>query len=531
MTERSRGITVTGAHRTIRTLAEDEGPFEGDLVTRTGGMAVRVDAERLRGWVGWTFAGAEHVAAPLDVALRADGQDVLLPWCVRTVRTSLAQAGEADGISHGEAVTLAASVLRGVLELEDGLPEAGRSRRGDGELRDARMDGEGEPHGSWWLTDEARPVFVIEAREGRHADGPVRDTGERLLRDVEGRIEDRALRRILARLAEALHDPRRLRAEAARWERELLEIAAPRPLRMIADEFAADDREEDPARPVSLRRERPPRRAELRTAGRAGAVASRRTGPRSDHAMPRLPRARAAPRAGALRGGRGRSALEGPMRVLRDVTGHARARGRDLNALRRGVRDRSSWLQSEQPLRRRRWRGPAVVAASAAVAITLVGALWPSDTGGADAAGRRTRTAEVVPSASGSPSAAAPRSAAAERGAAPAGSDERPRAPGASSLSEPAAAGAELIAAARTCEASPQPACAEVWDGGTAASHSLRGAQEPAELIEDYGDIAAIRNGSGEEAQMVVIIRRNAEWRIRDVYDIADPPSEGAGAP
>ena len=529
MTEHSRGITVTGAHRTIRTLAEDEGPFEGDLVTRTGGIAVRVDAERLRGWGGWRFAGAEHVAAPLDVALRGDGQDVLLPWCVRTVRTSLAQAG-AGGFSHGEAVTLAVSVLRGTLELEGGLPEAGCGRRSDGERHDARVDGEGdEPHGSWWLTDEARPVFVIQPGEARHTDGPVRDTGERLLRDVEERIEDRALRRILARLAEALRDPRRLRAEAARWERELLEIAAPRPLRMIADEFAADDGAEDPARPVSLRRERPPWRTELRTIGRA-VVASRRTGPRTDDAVPRLPRARVDPRASVLRGRRGRSAREGPMRVLRDVVGRARERGRDLTALGRGVRDRSSGSRSEQPLRRRRWRGPAVVAASAAVAVTLTGALWPSDTGGAEATGRPSRAAEAVPSVSGSPSPAAPRSAAADGGAVPAGPD-RPRAPGASSLPDPAAAGAELIAAVRTCEASPQPTCTEVWDDGTAASRTVRAAQEPAELIEDYGDIAAIRNGSGEEAQMVVIIRRNAEWRIRDVYDIANPPSEGAGAP
>ena len=158
MTGFNSDLTVAGVHRTIRTLAEDEGPFEGDLVTRTGGMAVRVDAERLRGWAGWTFAGAEHVVAPVDIALRADGQDVLLPWCVRTVRTSLAQATEAGGISHGEAVTLAVSILRGVLELDGGQHDAELDRR------HSRADGAGdERHGSWWLTDEARPVFVIDA--------------------------------------------------------------------------------------------------------------------------------------------------------------------------------------------------------------------------------------------------------------------------------------------------------------------------------------------------------------------------------
>jgi hypothetical protein len=70
-----------------------------------------------------------------------------------------------------------------------------------------------------------------------------------------------------------------------------------------------------------------------------------------------------------------------------------------------------------------------------------------------------------------------------------------------------------------------------VWDGGATTSRHLREADEPPVLIEDYGDIAAIRNASEEGAQMVVIIRRDAEWRIRDVYDIANPPSEGTGAP
>ncbi len=528
MTGSSRELTVAGAHRTIRTLAEDEGPFEGDLVTRTSGMAVRVDAERLGGWAGWAFAGAEHVAAPIDIALRTDGQDVLLPWCVRTVHTSLAQATEAGGISHGEAVTLAVSILRGVLELDGGQHDAELDRR------HARADGAGdEPHGSWWLTDEARPVFVFNAPGGRHAEGAPRDTGERLLRDVEGRIEDRALRRVLARLAEALHDPRRLRAEAGRWEGELLEIAAPRPLRLITDEFAAADGEREPAGPVTPRYERPSRRRELRAAGRIGVVSPGRTGARRGDAKRRPPRARAASRAEQRVGRRangGRPATGGPVRMLRSVLAHARGHGRDLSALRLRVPDRSSGPQPEQPVRRRRWRGPVVVAVSAAVAITLTGALWPSDTSGADAAKRSSSTAELLPSGSGSPPPADPRSAAGGGGASPTGSD-RPRAPGASALSDPSAAGADLIAAVRSCEASPQPACAEVWDGGTAASRPVRPAPEPAELIEDYGDLAAIRNGSGDQAQMIVIIRRNAEWRIRDVYDIANPPSEGAGAP
>jgi hypothetical protein len=84
-----------GAHRRPRTRRR-RGPFDGELVTRGNGMAVRVDAAQLRGWAGWAFAGAEHVA-PLDLALSTDGQDVLLPWCVRTVRAHLAQATDTGG--------------------------------------------------------------------------------------------------------------------------------------------------------------------------------------------------------------------------------------------------------------------------------------------------------------------------------------------------------------------------------------------------------------------------------------------------
>lgn len=91
-------------------------------------MAVRVPAERLRGWPGWALAGAEHVVAPLDIVLRPDGHDVLLPWCVRSVSSQLAlrSAGEAEGVTRGEAVTLAVSILRGAVELMPG--DAGKPR-------------------------------------------------------------------------------------------------------------------------------------------------------------------------------------------------------------------------------------------------------------------------------------------------------------------------------------------------------------------------------------------------------------------
>ena len=63
------------------------------------------------------------------------------------------------------------------------------------------------------------------------------------------------------------------------------------------------------------------------------------------------------------------------------------------------------------------------------------------------------------------------------------------------------------------------------------AAVAVKAATAAPVLIEDYGDVAAARIGSDAGTQMVVIIRRDAEWRIRDVYDVVDPPSEGSGAP
>ena len=92
-------------------------------------------------------------------------------------------------------------------------------------------------------------------------------------------------------------------------------------------------------------------------------------------------------------------------------------------------------------------------------------------------------------------------------------------------------AATDLIASARRCAHSPDPGCAALWDGGGSAAREIRGDEEPPALIEDYGDIAAVRNPASAGAQMIVIIRRDGEWRIRDVYDVADPPSGGAGTP
>lgn len=200
---------LSEAHRVVRSLDASDGPFVGLLVTRGDGVAVQLDAGRLAGWDGWRFAGSEHVAAPLDLVRRPDGHDVLLPWCPETV---IAWAGRCtvDGapLTAGQCVTVAASLLRGI-----------------GELGDAAA----ETQGNWWITSDGRPVFVIG-----DGDDP-RVTGARLLAVVAEACRDKAMGRLLAAvslgLEEELERPGVPSARIEQWERDLFELAAPRPLR------------------------------------------------------------------------------------------------------------------------------------------------------------------------------------------------------------------------------------------------------------------------------------------------------------
>nr|MBS1899603.1 hypothetical protein [Actinomycetota bacterium] len=488
MTERSMGTAVAGAHRTIRVLGENEGPFPGALVPRKEGMAVRVPAERLRGWPGWALAGAEHVVAPLDIVLRPDGHDVLLPWCVRSVSSQLAlrSAGEAEGVTRGEAVTLAVSILRGAVELMPG--DAGEAP---------------EPRGRWWLTDEGRPVFAIAPSAETEEESPWA-SARRLLSDLERAVDDRALRRLLLRLADATQDPRRLRAEAGRWEEELLEIAAPRTLRIVEGDLTDARDAVDAAR----RREGlPPRRRDLRLARdsrrRVREGSRRGTVPRSAGATTAL--------------------LTTPARVIE--AGRRAMAGLSARLAGRTSAGRRRRAGAEAPVRRRRWVGPATVAASVAAVIAVGGALWPTGSGSAGAADATPRESAAV-SGPGTDRPDSDSVVPVPASTAP----DNPRALGPSAEPDPERAGQELVSGVLRCQAAPMPVCGDLWNDGPGAIKPVRDPGGSLSLIEDYGDLAALRSGSGEGGQMVVIIRRDAEWRIRDVYDIADPPSDESGA-
>lgn len=516
MTQRSRGKSIAGAHRTVRSLADGEGPFAGDLVTHGDEVLVRVDAARLAGWPGWRFAGTEHVVAPRDVALRVDGQDALLPWCVRSGHTYLAQRAAEGGLAHGEVVTLAVSVLRGLAELV-----AADGPDGDDPEADVLT-------GEWWLTHDARPVFVIGSGESPLA------SSAGLLGALEAQIEDRALRRVLAGLRAATEEPRRLFAEVARREQELLEFAAPRPLRVPGgDDPGSGDGDLARASVADPRRgaDRALRRRDLRARAPRGWTLR---GPRAARGIDGRHGARTV-RPGCVTGSGSPGAS---LRTMR-TGGRTGVSGAVQALMRRVVTPRVSPGSRPDPRRpadgRRRWMGPVVVAVGAAAVIAVLGAVWPSGTGVADAADRRA-TASPFPVPAPSPGTPALDGGGPAPSAAPSlpptpTPEPKVRAPGPSRQQDPLLAATELVAAAQGCARTSVPACAGIWDGADSASSVIRESGQSPVLIEDYGDIAAVRNAAQGQAQMIVIIRRDAEWRIRDVYGIADPPSEGAGSP
>ena len=263
----STPVLLPSAHRVIRAIESHEGPFVGVLVTWGNARAVRVDAAVLAGWAGWHFGGSEHVAGPLDIVRRAEGHDVLLPWCTERVSTFVGRRTAArEALSSGECSTLLVSLFRALEELGD----------------EGAVEG---VTGAWWLTDEGRPVFVL-------GDGEEARAGVALLVAQLGEnCADKTLGRHLAAVQDGLRtnleqQQRRVpRLLLEKWEGELLDIAAPRVLRR---ETSAPGKAETTvsatlrgeSSPPSHRVARPARgvrvpRSRTRERARAGALASR----------------------------------------------------------------------------------------------------------------------------------------------------------------------------------------------------------------------------------------------------------------
>lgn len=492
---------MPGAHRAIRKIDAGEGPYAGTLVTRDGSVAVQVDAEAISGWAGWEHAGDDHVAAPLDIVRRSDGHDVLLPWCTERVSAFFGRRAAAGAVlAAGETTTLVASILRGLGEL-------------------TRAEGQ-EETGEWWLTDDGRPIFVIGA--GETARAATAGLVARLRRDSA----DRALTRLLIVVEEGL------RADTARpgmparqlekWEAELCDTAAPKPLRrdVHAPELARDV--DAAGRAVVVR---PDARSRLRSRGSlprgAGGVVALST--RFDaRLVHRLGDWRAALVRRIERRTR-RSGVGVPIR---------REKAADVNAAAPDGRD---------PVRRGR---RTIVAAAAAAVVLAGGLLWPGgatgepDGRGPTAVPESTPRASDVdrltadPSTTSSPSSPEPDQVpdAVTRG------EGSPR--DGSESADPVEAAQALIGAISICAENDDKVCdGAVAQGSTAVVDALGGGRGEAlqlEPVDEYGDVAVIRASpphgrvdgavADDGERMVVLVRVAEKWLVRDVYDVADQP-------
>lgn len=464
---------VPGTHRWVRRLDTPDAAVAGALVADGDALRVQVAADLVPDAV-WLSAGAQHLAGVVDVVRRRDGHDALLPWCIETVDALLARRTVAErGLTPGETVTLVGSLLRGIVEAERlGEPLVGR----------------------WWLTQDARPVF--SPGEGAHCAAA---SGEIIAR-VRDACTDRAVERTLTEILSGIEDPRIVARNLDRWEGELVELAAPRPLQLEVH-------------PPERASEIPVHRAHLPED--AGHVLAQRT-------------------AGTFVQQRWEQLLE------------------QLRATRTRLRPPSPRQQSGG---RRRM---LLIGAAAGAVVLLGGLLWP--TGGDDTAAmeggpsvaqtpvdggsdkdfgaRGEQTPEPEGTAEGSVDDEAPaqdEQQSADEGAlgdepVKAGGGESDTAPGGDESLEQVAA--RLISDVAGCAADNDSVCERAIVGGAAELVLQRlSPVDPDRAIvpvEDYGDIGVVRlAASGEHGeQMLVIVRQNDRWLVRDVYDVADQPSE-----
>ncbi|WP_243225556.1 hypothetical protein [Microbacterium sp. CIAB417] len=461
-------VLVPGVHRAIRALANGEGPWPGTLVSDGDAVAVWCALnEESEAAIDWRFAGAEHVAAPFDVARSAEGHGALMPWCTARVPAFLVRRTTAAApLAAGECVTLVISMLRGLREIAD---------RAGADLR-----------GQWWLTHEGRPLCVpggaANAREGV----------VEVLEQVQQACEDRALRRILSGIAEAVAEAVPTSARVRAWEGELLDYAAPRPLRL--DEHppqavrgsAAQQLRVVPVETATRRRRREERHSPLR---------------------------------------RARDSAAG---ILARVAGAVpRAAGRGGERHRAAVRPRAG---RAEPVRPRSHRRTAVVAAAAAAVVLGVGTLWPTQDDPASEAAETVLDASAAPTPSETsavPGAEADTTQPPEPGTTTPESETERSAQSEGDRDDPVAAVQSILAALDECAANADAGCSQSIAAGSHVSPEdvLRSdaAEDPA-LVDDYGDLAVIRLGSADVAQMLVLVRQDGKWLVRDVYDVADQP-------
>lgn len=159
-------------------------------------------------------------------------------------------------------------------------------------------------------------------------------------------------------------------------------------------------------------------------------------------------------------------------------------------------------------------RMPWLIGGAAAVIVLAVGLLWPT---GEEAPATADGGASATPASGASPT---PAPTAATVGPLP-----DPSAP-----ADLVQVTTELLDARRECAGDAGCLARVMADPATsvpAGAIGLPADQRAIVLLDDFGGVAVLRVdplGAGEDAQLVVIVRLNDEWLLRDVQDVAKQP-------
>lgn len=427
----------------LRAASPGVHPWPGDVVLSETGTSLLVDAAHLEGWRGWDAIG-EHTAAPIGILRTGSGHAVLLPLCTQRLDTLV--AARAGSLSPGECVTMAVSLLRGVVD-------------------DIAQHADVSCAGCWWLTDDGRPLFVHDD-EGE----PLLGATAQLLADIV-HSEDHAGRAsigaVLGEIADALHDPERLARVAPDLEERAFAIAASEPLATTV-----------------------------------------------------LPRRRARTDAPHVPGERPSDTAPSPESPLwRRMADSADAGIGDLlsQAL-TGV-----WRRARRPHTGRSRRGVLLVGIGVAALAVAVGLLWPTGD---------TSVAIPVPSAS-PPEATDASPPEVTHTAVPPAASDAPAGPTIDDASDDPVAIADRLLAAITACGADADCRARLHEQGAVSADEIRhdGAAfstgRSLSLLDDLGGLVLVRAddpAGGRASQIVVIVREEDRWLLRDVHDVAQQP-------
>ncbi|WP_336633001.1 MULTISPECIES: hypothetical protein [unclassified Microbacterium] len=485
----------------LRRLGADEAPYPGRLHAGDP-PTVWVDPALMPEAV-WARAGDRHLLAPTDLARVVDGTGeaghaAVIPHCPHRLGALLR-----DDVTAGEAITIAVSMLRAAQE-----------------ARSARITA-----GTWWVDASGRPVLAAVVRAGRDTDWS-REGAHLLERLAAG--APASCEAAITAAAGLLRAERAGADEVAACEERLFALAAPAPLRMpepgtgaTAGPSRADVGGRGSKSPVTV-----PRDVASSVVG--SWIATFVGSEWAERVHGAVAGVRAAVRTAAPRRG--------------GASGRERTRGRRT----RRARSDAGTARAAARSRGRPW----VVAAALAVAIVLAGLLWPSAIDGSEASGmdaaqdageRTAGPGEGGASGDGAP----PTDALSIRPTAP--EPDPARDPEADSDPVPQGGEAEpsdLEAAARAVlsrlsECVEPEECAEILESperaGGAATLAADLRREPRDdgtvpdaetsLIDEYGGVAVFRvKLPGGRSRVLALVRVDAKWLVRDVYDVADQP-------